>query len=352
MLIGGKLTMKKNKIILSFALVGLLFVTHNNALTSVKAETADPYQAAYTASNWTFARTNFKSTKDGLLFEQTEMGIPDNHAISILEVPFNDDGSFEITFKMKMDEYIAGGRNANDVWAGIGIMGKPMFINWRNNEEAEPSPLTGHGRAKESPGLFTRFFNYSGDLRYEGSIYQENYHILGEESGPEDIVDTWSLYEGNAGAGIRDEITLKMSYDKESENKEFYNIYINNVNITPAGQAAFINREIVFPEGKIYLLLVMNTQQDDFNELSTLLVKSINGVSFTNETPTTPDEPSETPSEPVTSGDGDLTPSETPNKGSGCASTTIVSSLTIIFILVAVAIGISFKAKKVSKGGR
>ena len=144
-------------------------------------------------------------------------------------------------------------------------------------DEETPSPLTGYGRAKDSPGLFTRFFNYSGDLRYEGSVYQENYHTLGEESTASDIVDTWRLYEGNASASIRDDITLKLSFDKV-DNKEFYNVYINGNIITPLGEAAFIERDVIFPEGKIYLLLVMNTQEDDFNELSELKVKLLMGI--------------------------------------------------------------------------
>ena len=301
--------------------------------------------AAKDANYWLLARSSFSKTDSGLVFDQTEMGTPDNHAISILEVPFDNTASFEIKFKMKMDEYVASGRNANDVWAGIGIMGKPTFVNWRNTDEEDPSIFTGFGRAKDSPGLFTRFFNYSGDLRYEGSVYQEDYHTLGEASTPAEIVDTWRLFEGNASASIQSEVTLKLSFDKDSENKEFYNVYLNGTNITPAGEAAFIERDVIFPEGKIYLSLVMNTQEDDFNELSKITVTAINGESYLKaDNPTS--ETSEPTSQPVSDGT-----SQDGGNNSGCFATTITSSVTIIVAMIGLFGFISYRRHKLIKTG-
>lgn len=318
-----------------------------NPLQVLNAESAPlpAEEAARHADNWLLARSNFLSTDDGLVFNQTEMGTPDNHAINILDVPFDDTTSFEIKFKMKMDEYVASGRNANDVWAGIGIMGKPTFVNWRNTDEEDPSIFTGFGRAKDSPGLFTRFFNYSGDLRYEGSVYQENYHTLGEASSPAEIVDTWRLFEGNASASIQSEVTLKLSFDKDSENKEYYNVYINGTNITPGGEAAFIERDVVFPEGKIYLSLVMNTQEDDFNELSKITVTSLNGQSYLKEdNPTS--ETSEPTSQPISGGT-----SQDNQNNTGCFATTITGSITIIVTMIGLFTLIFYRRRRLIKTG-
>ncbi len=340
--------MKKNKIILTLALFGVLFAPSKPVATAY-ADTLTAYDAAKSHENWTLARTNFSSGEEGLRFAQTEMGTPDNHAISILEVPFENTSVFEISFQLKMDEYVASGRSANDVWAGVGIMGKPTFINWRNTIEEEPSPLTGFGPAKETPGLFTRFFNYSGDLRYEGSVYQENYHTMGEASTEAEIVDTWRLFEGNANASIDSEITLKLSFDKNEANEEFYNVYINGNNITPAGEASFIERDVIFPEGNIYLLLVMNTQEDDFNTLSEINVQSINQYSYLNTIdPGTSEEPTSTPpvsetgdsqvdSQPVSEDDDD--------QATGCFATTIIGSATIT-IAMTVFLGVLYYRRK------
>ncbi len=349
--------MKRRKILAALVAFGMLFAP-TNKLIGTSAE--DAIIAAKKGTNWTFSRTNFETTADGLKFSQTEMGTPDSHAISILEVPFTDTNEFEITFKITMDEYVATGRNANDVWAGIGIMGQPVFINWRNNAEDEPSPLTGHGRAKDSPGLFTRFFNYSGDLRYEGSVYHENYHTLGEESGPADIVDTWRLYEGNAGASIQSEITLKLVYETSDDSGQFYNVYINGTNITENGEAAFIEKDVIFADGKIYLLLVMNTQESAFNELSTMTVKNINGYSYLNshlpdtsegsEVPPTSDTP---PSEGTSTG-GTSSPSSTPTDETprtGCFSTNIVSSLSLTIALGAFGLFLYFRRRHLLRNG-
>lgn len=234
---------------------------------SVFAQTDSP---AASAENWSLTRTQMQLTDQGIELKQTEMGTPDNHAIAILEVPFEGTDSFEITFRMSMNEYVSGGHSANDVWTGIGVMGLPKFINWRNSVE--------YGLAKDSPGLFTRFFNYSGDLRYEGSVYQENYKTAGDDPSGE-VVDTWQLYEGNAGASADSDVTFRFVWE-EQNGSEYYNCYINGNCITASGQAAFIERDVIFPQGKIYLLVVMNTQEDDFNDLSKVTIKSVNGTSF------------------------------------------------------------------------
>lgn len=245
----------------------------------VTASASAQPQPAAQPTNWTLTRAELQVTASGIEISQTEMGTPDNHAIAILEVPFENAESFEITVSFEMDEYVESGRGANDVWAGIGVMGKPEFINWRNCAEDTYSPTTGHGWAKDSPGLFTRFFNYDGDLRYEGSVYHEGYSTLGDEAGTQ-IVDTWQLYKGNANASVSSDLTFKLALDGEALGESFYNAYVNGTCITPNGEAAFIEKDVIFPEGKIYLLLVMNTELDDFNSLSKITVKAINGVSY------------------------------------------------------------------------
>lgn len=339
--------MKNKKLFLGLALLGTILIP-GKTVKGLAADGLNPYEAAKSAENWIFSRTNLAHTNEGLVFSQTEMGTPDAHGISILEVPFDDTSVFEITFKVKMDEFVASGRNANDVWAGIGIMGKPVFINWRNTQEDDPDPLTGFGRAKDSPGLFTRFFNYSGDLRYEGSIYQEDYKTIGEESSPSQIVDTWQLYSGDAGASIQDDITLKLSFDKNDKNEEFYNVYLNGKNITPAGEASFIERDKVFPEGKIYLLIVMNTEEDDFNELSKITIKSINGQSMSKTDPG-PGTSEPGTSSPETSEPGGAT-SNQPSK-TGCNASTLVGSLTITLFLSVLVGVIYYRRKKLMKAG-
>lgn len=338
--------MKNSKILmLSLAFVGVI-LSASQAFSPVRADVTTEV-AARDGENWLTARSAFSTSEQGLVFDQTEMGTPDNHAINILEIPFDNTASFEIKFKMKMDEYVASGRNANDVWAGIGIMGKPVFVNWRNTNEEDPDVFTGFGRAKDSPGLFTRFFNYSGDLRYEGSVYQENYHTLGEASSPAEIVDTWRLFEGNASASIQSEVTLKLSFDKDQDNKEFYNVYLNGTNITPAGEAAFIERDVIFPEGKIYLSLVMNTQQDDFNELSKITVTAINGHSYLNQEP-----PSSETSEPVSSEPTSSEPtSQGGGSGSGCSATTIAGSATLVILLIALFAFMAYRRHQFVRSG-
>lgn len=306
--------MKKKLITLSLLAACFAFTSQSTNLYAISGE-----EAAKSESNYDLTRTTFEKTNDGLVFSQTEMGTPDNHAISILKVPFTNTESFEITFSVVMDEFIASGRNSNDVWAGIGIMGLPKFINWRNSEE--------YGLAKDSPGLFTRFFNLSGDLRYEGSVYQRDFHLTGRDDPNSDIVDTWSLYSGNAGCSASSDITFKMAYDGVKGNSKFYNCYINNQSITSLGEAAFIDKDIIFPEGNIYLLIVMNTQKDDFNQLSKITVKSINGTSYTNKEV----DPGENTSSEPTSTDTNTSDNQNQNTGSkGCKGMVPSSFLTLL----------------------
>ena len=199
------------------------------------------------------------------------MGIPDNQAIAILEVPFDNTESFEIKFRVTMDDYVASGRNANDVWTGIGIMGVPKFINWRNSEQ--------YGWAKDTPGLFTRFFSYDGDLRLESSVYHEGYRTAGDDPSSQ-TVDTWQLLNASAGVSLSKDVTLKLSYDT-TDGERFYNLYVNGTKLSSSGQLAFIDRDVIFPDGKIYLVVAMNTQEKTSNTLSKVAIRSINGVDYT-----------------------------------------------------------------------
>lgn len=304
----------KRKII-TLSLLTACFAFTSQSLTLYAA--SSPEEAAKEETNYELTRTTFEKTNDGLVFKQTEMGTPDNHAISILKVPFTNTESFEITFSMVMDEYVASGRNSNDVWAGIGIMGVPKFINWRNSET--------YGLAKDSPGLFTRFFNLSGDLRYEGSVYQQDYHVTGRDDPNSEVFDTWQLYSGNASCSATSDVTFKMAYDGTSNEKNYYNCYINNESITPLGQASYIDKEIIFPEENIYLLLVMNTQKDDFNQLSKITIKSINGTSYVDkDKDPKEDKPSET-----TSADTNTSDNQNENK-KGCKGAPASSFLALL----------------------
>lgn len=239
---------------------------------TVTAFAADSAPTVPSADDWDLQRATVENTADGVLIRQTEMGTPDNHAIAILEVPFNDVENFEITLRISMEEYVASGYAANDVWAGIGFMGKPTFINWRNSEE--------HGWAKDSPGFFMRLMNYSGDLGWSLDVYQENYHTLGEESKPSDIVDTWHLGEGNADCNIGQDVTIALKFDEYETGIRYYRLFINGENITQNKEASHAEKDVIFADGKLYLLLVMNTQEDEMNSLSRITVKSVNGVSY------------------------------------------------------------------------
>lgn len=248
----------------------LAFVVLSAAASVPVSASAEGAEAA--VEDWKLTRTSIAYTDGGIEFNQLEMGIPDNHAIAVLEAPFENTESFEITFRVTMDDYVASGRNANDVWTGIGIMGVPEFINWRNSES--------YGWAKDTPGLFTRFFSYDGDLRLESSVYQEGYKTAGDDPSSQ-TVDTWQLLSESAGVTMTKDVTLKLSYDTDGD-KQYYNLYVNGTKISSSGQLAFVDRDVVFPEGKIYLVIAMNTQEKETNSLSKVVVKSINGVDYTN----------------------------------------------------------------------
>ena len=247
----------------------LAFAAISSAALTPVAAVAEA--AKTTAEDWTLTRTSIDYTKEGIELNQLEMGIPDNQAIAILEVPFDNTESFEIKFRVTMDDYVASGRNANDVWTGIGIMGVPKFINWRNSEQ--------YGWAKDTPGLFTRFFSYDGDLRLESSDYHEGYRTAGDDPSSQ-TVDTWQLLNASAGISLSKDVTLKLSYDT-TEGERFYNLYVNGTKLSSSGQLAFIDRDVIFPDGKIYLVVAMNTQEKTSNTLSKVAIRSINGVDYT-----------------------------------------------------------------------
>lgn len=259
--------MKKKFAYIISTLALALCLTVGISVTAFAAESS----AVPTADDWDLTRATVENTSGGVVIKQTEMGTPDNHAIAILEVPFTDVENFEITLRFSMEEYVASGYAANDVWAGVGFMGKPTFINWRNSEQ--------YGLAKDSPGLFMRFMNYSGDLGWSLDVYQENYHTLGEDSKEADIVDTWHLGDGNADCSMSQDMTISLKYDEYETGKEYYRLFINGESIVQT-EAAHVEKDVVYKDGKLYLLLVMNTQDDEMNSLSRITVKSINGVPY------------------------------------------------------------------------
>jgi hypothetical protein len=217
-------------------------------------------------------RVSVTATDDGLVIDQLVQGTPSNHAVAIA-VPFNGTESYEVTLRIDSEEYVASGRLANDVWTGIGFMGKPTFINWRNNAES--------GLAKDSPGLFTRFFNYAGELRLITDVYQENYY-----TGTE-YVDTWTLLDASANASAEKDVTIKLAYEQDGD-ATFYNLYVNGKKISSGAELLNVDPEATFPEGKIYLMVAMNTQAKETNKNTRVTIKSINGVSFVKEKTETP----------------------------------------------------------------
>ena len=226
-----------------------------------------------TAEDWDLTRATIEYTDEGIQINQTEMGTPDNHAIAILEVPFTNLDSFEIKFKITMDYYVATGRNANDVWTAVNIMGVPAFFNWRNSES--------YGWAKDTPGLVTRFFNYDDDLRLITDVYQEGYKTAGEDPSSQ-VVDTWTCLNASASASIEQDVTLKFAWETlaDDASKSFYSMYVNGNKISTSDELAFVDREVLFPEDKIYLTVIMNTQDKESNDLSSVVIKEINGVSM------------------------------------------------------------------------
>lgn len=260
--------MKKQFLSFLSVLGAVFFANAATALVSVSAETENPTE------NWALTRATVEYTDKGISVKQTEKGTPDNHAIAVYEIPFENLDAFEITFRITMEDYVATGRNANDVWSAVNVMGVPAFFNWRNSEQ--------YGWAKDTPGLVTRFMSYDGDLRFVTDIYQEGYRTAGEDASSQ-VVDTWTLLSASAGAALSADITLKFAYETNG-NSSFYSMYINDRKVSSSDELAFADREVLFPEGKLYLTVVMNTQDKDSNALSEVLIKEINGVSYVKET--------------------------------------------------------------------
>lgn len=229
--------------------------------------------SAHTESDWDLSRATVAYTDQGIELNQTEMGIPDNHAIAILKVPFANQDSFEIKFRVTMNDYVATGRQANDVWTAVNIMGVPAFFNWRNSET--------YGYAKDTPGLVTRFLSYDGDLRVITDVYQEGYKTAGDDPSSQ-VVDTWTCIKSSAGVSLEQDVTLKFAWEPSAKDpsKSFYSMYINGNKISSSDELAFVDREVLFPDDNLYLTVVMNTQEKESNMLSKVVIKEINGVSF------------------------------------------------------------------------
>ncbi len=237
------------------------------------AASAEP---APSANDWDLTRATVEYTDDGILLSQTEAGVPDNHAIAIYEIPFENLDSFEIKFRIDMADYVASGRQANDVWTAVNVMGTPTFFNWRNSET--------YGWAKDTPGLVTRFMSYDGDLRLVTDVYHDDYKTAGDDQSSQ-VVDTWTLLQKSAGAMLSEDVTLKLQWETKGASA-FYSMYINGEKVSTSDELAFIDRSVLFPDNKIYLTVVMNTQEkrgssSNDNPLSTVLIKEINGVSYT-----------------------------------------------------------------------
>ena len=241
--------------------------------TAVSADTAPSTEDSLKdVANWIIpegyeGRVSVQVTDDGIVLDQLVQGTPSSHAVAIA-MPIDGTESYEVTFRIESEEFVASGRQANDVWTGIGFMGKPSFINWRNNAES--------GFAKDSPGLFTRFFNYAGELRLITDVYQENYYTGSER------VDTWTLLDAAANASAEADVTLRLAYEKDGD-ATFYNLYVNGKKISSGAELLNVDPAVTFPEGKIYLMIAMNTQMKETNRNTRVTIKAINGVSFVKE---------------------------------------------------------------------
>lgn len=230
-------------------------------------------ETASSESDWDLTRATVSYTDQGIEINQTEMGTPDNHAIAILKVPFENLDSFEIKFRVTMNDYVATGRLSNDVWTAVNIMGVPAFFNWRNSET--------YGYAKDTPGLVTRFLSYDGDLRVITDVYQEGYKTAGDDPSSQ-VVDTWTCVNKSAGVSVEQDVTLKFAWEAGSGDSgaKFYSMYINGRKISTSDELAFVDRSVMFPENKLYLTVVMNTQDKSTNSLSKVVIKEINGTSL------------------------------------------------------------------------
>jgi hypothetical protein len=265
---------------------------------------------AHTADDWDLTRAEIEYTAQGIEITQTEMGIPDSQAIAILEVPFENLDSFEIKFNITMNDYVASGRLSNDVWAAVNVMGVPAFFNWRNSAT--------YGWAKDTPGLVTRFFSYDGDLRLITDVYQEGYKTAGDDPSSQ-TVDTWTCLNTSAGASIDRDVTMKLVWETlpDDASKSFYSMYINGNKVSTSDELAFVDRSVLFPENKLYLTVVMNTQDKATNEFSKVVIKEINGVSMAT-------------GNDSNSGTTDSNTNNDDKKSSGCGSVIEVSGMALI----------------------
>lgn len=265
---------------------------------------------AHTADDWDLTRATIEYTDNGIEITQTEMGIPDSQAIAILEVPFENLDSFEIKFNITMNDYVASGRLSNDVWAAVNVMGVPAFFNWRNSAT--------YGWAKDTPGLVSRFFSYDGDLRLITDVYQEGYKTAGDDPSSQ-TVDTWTCLNTSAGASIDRDVTMKLVWETlpDDASKSFYSMYINGNKVSTSDELAFVDRSVLFPENKLYLTVVMNTQDKATNEFSKVVIKEINGVSMAT-------------GNDSNSGTTDNNTNNDDKKSSGCGSVIEVSGMALI----------------------
>lgn len=264
----------------------------------------------HTADDWDLTRAEIEYTAQGIEITQTEMGIPDSQAIAILEVPFENLDSFEIKFNITMNDYVASGRLSNDVWAAVNVMGVPAFFNWRNSAT--------YGWAKDTPGLVSRFFSYDGDLRLITDVYQEGYKTAGDDPSSQ-TVDTWTCLNTSAGASIDRDVTMKLVWETlpDDASKSFYSMYINGNKVSTSDELAFVDRSVLFPENKLYLTVVMNTQDKATNEFSKVVIKEINGVSMAT-------------GNDSNSGTTDNNTNNDDKKSSGCGSVIEVSGMALI----------------------
>ena len=263
------------KKLLLFCILAILTVSVS--LPVVMAEDGTAGSSDSIAEGWMVpegfeGRVAVTKTDEGIVIDQLVQGTPSSHAVAIA-LPVDGTDSYEVTLSIEMEEYVASGRLANDVWTGVGFMGKPEFIHWRNNET--------DGYAKDSPGFFTRFFNYAGEYRIITDIYQEKFN------NGTDVVDTWTLLDTAVGASVSQDLTIKLSWDQESDG-EWYNLYINGKKMSAGAEFMNADRDVLFPEGKIYLMIAMNTQEKETNMNSRVTVKSINGTSYVTEPETPP----------------------------------------------------------------
>lgn len=243
---------------------GLSFATTVNAEAT---HPEDPELADWIIPDGYDGRISVKKTTAGVVLDQLVQGTPSSHAV-VVSAPLDDTNCCEVEFKINMEEFVASGRTANDVWSGVGFMGKPVFINWRNNAQ---------GYAKDSPGLFTRFFNYSGEYRIITDVYHENY-LPGEGM---EKVDTWTVLNRSVNAFAKDYITMKLAYEKSGDD-HYYNLYINGKLLSTEANFLNVRKDVVFPDNKIYIMFAMNTQINTKvpNENSQIIIKRINNTIY------------------------------------------------------------------------